>query len=369
MRGLEIGPLYRPRVSPDHDVRYVDHYSTEELRAGYAVNAVAGPFIDEIVDVDYVLRDGATIASATKADAPFDYVVASHVIEHVVDPIGWLRDIREILAPQGLISLVVPDKRFCFDVNRDLTAAQDWIDWFLRGLEAPSFAQLFDFFAHVTTLNGSVDTAALWAGPVDYRDVRRSDVADPDADALAACIKHRETGEYKDIHAGVYTPESFLGLLRLAMKLELLDFEVAHFESTPVNTLEFYVTLRRTLRSSVDSSLRSVDRALAASRRAPRPPRSSFSTAPSAASNASAALDASVPGSPDRSAVMTLSRKEQTLIALEEIPLRSGCGGRERPVVSGRQTGLPAPEFSVRAGRHRGAPGLSRGSSRRGAWP
>ena len=316
MRGLEIGPLYRPRVSPDHDVRYVDHYSTEELRAGYAVNAVAGPFIDEIVDVDYVLRDGATIASATKDDAPFDYVVASHVIEHVVDPIGWLRDIREILAPGGLISLVVPDKRFCFDVNRDLTAAQDWIDWYLRGLESPSFAQLFDFFAHVTTLNGSVDTAALWAGPVDYRDVRRSDVADPDADALAACLKHRETGEYKDIHAGVYTPESFLGLLRIAMKLELLDFEVAYFESTPVNTLEFYVTLRKTLRSSVDSSLQSVDEALAASRRAPRPPPST-ARASSAAAKASGAPDASVPGSPDGSGVMTLSRKEQTLIALK----------------------------------------------------
>ena len=101
MRGLEIGPLYRPRVSPTHDVRYVDHYSTEELRAGYAVNAVAAPFLDDIVEVDYVLRDGATIASATKEDAPFDYVVASHVIEHVVDPIGWLRDIERSLLRKG----------------------------------------------------------------------------------------------------------------------------------------------------------------------------------------------------------------------------------------------------------------------------
>ncbi len=224
MKGLEIGPLYRPRVAPAYDVRYVDHYSTEELRVGYAVNSVASPFIDDIVEVDYVLRDGATVASATEKDAPFDYVVASHVIEHVVDPISWLRDIGEILAPGGVISLVVPDKRFCFDVNRDLTSPQDWIDWYLRRLEVPSLAQLFDFFAHVTTLNGTVDTARLWAGPIDYSDVHRSDVADPDSDALAACIKHQETGEYKDIHAGVYTPESFLGLLRLAMKLELLNF-------------------------------------------------------------------------------------------------------------------------------------------------
>ena len=112
-KGLEIGPLYRPRVSQAYDVRYVDHYSTEELRAGYAVNSVAGPFIDEIVEVDYVLRDGETIASVTKEDAPFDYVVASHVIEHVVDPISWLRDVHEVLAPEGVISLVIPDKRFC----------------------------------------------------------------------------------------------------------------------------------------------------------------------------------------------------------------------------------------------------------------
>ncbi len=225
MKGLEIGPLYRPRVSQAlYDVRYVDHYSTDELRAGYAANSQVAPFTDEIVEVDYVLKDGETISSATKDDAPFDYLIASHVIEHIPNPIGWFRDVGEILAPDGLISLVIPDKRFCFDVNRDLTSSQDWVDWYLRGLEGPSYVQVFDFFAYVATLDGTVDTAALWAGTVDYSDVRRSDVADPEAAAFAECIKHQQTGEIKDIHAGVYTPESFLGLLRLAIKLELLEF-------------------------------------------------------------------------------------------------------------------------------------------------
>lgn len=323
MRGLEIGPLYQPRVSPSYDVRYVDHHSAEELRSIYAVSPAATPFLDEIVDVHYVLGDGATIASVTRDDGPFDYVVASHVIEHVVDPISWLSDIREVLGPEGVISLVVPDKRFCFDVNRDLTSPQDWIDWYLRGLKAPSFAQLFDFYAHVTRMNGTVDTAALWAGPVDYSAVRRSDVADPDADALAVCRKHQETGEYKDCHAGVYTPESFLGLLRLAMKLELLAFSVAHFESTPVNTLEFYVTLRKAPRESVDSNLRSVDTALAASRRAPRTPDSptSYHAAPSRDAAPSRAAHALEPVASENSAWIQLSRKEQRLISLKRTTL------------------------------------------------
>ena len=310
MKGLEIGPLYRPRVSQAYDVRYVDHYSTEELRAGYAVNSVAGPFIDEIVEVDYVLRDGETIASVTKEDAPFDYVVASHVIEHVVDPISWLRDVHEVLASEGVISLVIPDKRFCFDVNRDLTSFPDWVDWYLRCLEAPSYAQVFDFFANVTTIDGAVDTAALWAGTADYSNVRRGDVADPDSDAFAACLKHRETGEHKDLHAGVYTPESFLGLLRIAMKLELLEFEVAHFESTPINTLEFYVTLRRTPQGSVDMRLNSVDKALAASRRAHGPPEPPCGAR-------SVVSDTSNPVASDVSELTILSRKEQRLITLK----------------------------------------------------
>jgi len=245
MRGLEIGPLSRPRVKKSEGkVFYVDHRSAEELRRAYSANSLMRPHLDEIVEVDYVIKDGSALSEAVSPDGPFDYLIASHVIEHLADPIGWLQDVSRVLSGDGLVSLVVPDKRFCFDINREPTRPADWVDWYLRGLRAPSYGQLFDFFGHVTTIDGMIDTLGVWAGTADYAGVRRTDVPDADVAAFLACERHKETGEYMDVHAGVYTPASLLSLIGLAVKLGLLPYEVGHFVPTRRDSLEFCLVLR-----------------------------------------------------------------------------------------------------------------------------
>jgi predicted SAM-dependent methyltransferase len=259
MRGLEIGPLARPRVKKaDGRISYVDHCSTEELRRAYSANSLMRPHLDEIVEVDYVIKDGSTLSEAIGTDGPFDYIIASHVLEHLANPIGWLQDVAKVLTADGLVSLVIPDKRYCFDVNRAETRPQDWVDWYLRDLRAPSYGQLFDFFAHVTTIDGMVDTAALWAGTVDYDGVRRPDVPDADIAAYASCLHYRDTEAYMDVHAGVYTPRSLLALIELGVKLELLNFEVAYFAPTRRDSLEFHITLRGRAPSARPEALASV---------------------------------------------------------------------------------------------------------------
>ncbi len=87
-KGLELGPLNNPVVrKSDGDVRYLDHVDTEALRARYASHE--GFDLDSIVPIDYVSWTGS-IRSAVGDDGPFDYVIASHVIEHVPDLIRWL---------------------------------------------------------------------------------------------------------------------------------------------------------------------------------------------------------------------------------------------------------------------------------------
>lgn len=246
MRGLEIGALHRPRVrKSDGPVFYVDHYSTEELRARYEANTATRPHLAEIVDVDFVIKGDRSLADVTAGHGPFDYVIASHLIEHVPNPIGWLGEVAQVLRPGGILSLVVPDKRYCFDVNRTETQMRDWIDWYLRGLKVPTFAQMYDFFANVVTIDGSVDTVGIWAGTASYAGVRRSDVPDADVAALDMCRQQQQTGEYFDVHGSVYTPASFLSLLETTARLGLLDFELAEFFGTEVNTLEFFASLRR----------------------------------------------------------------------------------------------------------------------------
>ena len=121
------------------------------------------------------------VIDALGGDAPIDFVIASHVIEHIPDPVGWLAQIGEILTDRGLLVLVVPDRRFTFDVNRPETTAAELIDTMLRGCQTPTFQQTF---SHEAGFVGTVDALAVWEG-LDLAGVRRADVADADGFAAA----------------------------------------------------------------------------------------------------------------------------------------------------------------------------------------
>ncbi|THI93750.1 hypothetical protein E7Z54_20625 [Nocardioides sp.] len=48
---------------------------------------------------------------AAQAGAPFDWVFASRVIEHVPDLVGWLEQTESLVVEDGALVLVVPDRR------------------------------------------------------------------------------------------------------------------------------------------------------------------------------------------------------------------------------------------------------------------
>jgi SAM-dependent methyltransferase len=245
MRGLEIGPLASPRIHKDQGpVFYVDHADAEGLRQKYATDPDMRHRLDEIVDVDYVIGDSQGLHDTVSAGGPFDYVIASHVIEHLPDPVSWLADVASTLRVGGVLSLAIPDKRYCFDCNRRPTDISELVDSYLRRLRQPSFRQAYDFIAK--GISGEVDTAAVWAGTKSYAGVTRSDVENPDVAALELCRSIAKADAFVDIHCSVFTPASFLELYEKLVHLDLIDFEIAYFAPTEVNTLEFFVSLRRT---------------------------------------------------------------------------------------------------------------------------
>jgi hypothetical protein len=94
LRGLEFGALDAPMVARDEgSIVYVDHTSTSELRLKYANDPKVK--LDRLVDVDIVWQGGQPLADLT--DERFDYAVASHVVEHVPNLIGWLNQHRNRL--------------------------------------------------------------------------------------------------------------------------------------------------------------------------------------------------------------------------------------------------------------------------------
>lgn len=241
-KGLEIGPLYSPVVAKSEaDVRYVDVQLTPELRAYYATHP--GVPIDDIVDVDHALiENGATrgLGEAVAPSAPFDWVIASHVIEHVPDVVGWMREISSVLADGGRLVLAVPDRRFTFDVLRPPTTVGQLIEAYEREDVRPTSRAIFDHFS------ATVDAPAadLWRGwmPTDDHVIHGVDYAWEQVGAA------RREQTYVDCHVWLFTPGSFVTQLRTLAHLGLIDLTIDRVVPTAEDELEFYAVLRRVRR-------------------------------------------------------------------------------------------------------------------------
>ena len=232
-KGLELGPLTNPVVCrSDGDIRYLDHVDTEALRSRYASHD--GFDIDAIVPIDYAIGDGS-VRSAVGDDAPFDYVIASHVIEHVPDLIGWLDDIRSVLADDGVLSLAVPDHRRCFDVLRLPTVAAEVVEAHLCHATVPSPRQVFDHYS----------SARLWRGAIGWAEEAPVDELVPvhsEAEALERATDSATTGVYHDVHCWVFTPGSFCRVVGSLQRLHLVPFSVESCTETIGG--EFFARLR-----------------------------------------------------------------------------------------------------------------------------
>ena len=79
--------------------------------------------------MDFVWTSGP-MADAVPSDlhGTFGAFIASHVIEHTTDFIGFLDAAATLLAPDGVVILAVPDKRYCFDYFRPLTTTGKVLD-------------------------------------------------------------------------------------------------------------------------------------------------------------------------------------------------------------------------------------------------
>ena len=118
--GLEVGPSHNPLVSKASGARIetVDHTDQAGLVKKYAND----PNVDvtKIEPVDYV-SDGRPISEVIKKSKFYDYIIASHVIEHTTNPLGFFRDCYLLLKDSGVLVLAVTDRRYCFDCFRTRT--------------------------------------------------------------------------------------------------------------------------------------------------------------------------------------------------------------------------------------------------------
>lgn len=251
--GLEVGPLCFPKVPPEHPgIHYADWASREELQKKYADDPVVKP--ENIVPIHFVI--GSKTFPEAVGGKKFDYVILSHVIEHFPDMIGRLAEIASILTPRGVISLVVPDKRYTFDRLRPLTRLAEVIEAHVLGRKEPGAAQIFEH----TWLWHEVDAVTAWHRPETLPQTATNDPAW----ALEVARKTAISRDYVDVHCGVFTDLSFLVLLQQIVQLGLLPLELAFFSPVAPETNQFFLTLR--LQPDRDRAVASFDDAIALAR-------------------------------------------------------------------------------------------------------
>lgn len=234
--GVEIGPLCWPLVrrSDGATIIYVDHTDTARLRQKYKNDAHVD--IDEIVNVDAVWGENSLHTAI--GGQYVDYVVASHVVEHVPDLVTWLRELAAVLKPTGEVRLAVPDRRFSFDYFRQESRLPEVLTSYIERARIPHPFSLLDYCLSAA----DVDTLEAWRTRIDQKLARRHHTWEG---AIHLARDAFENGTYHDVHCWVFTPRSFARLLGDLCKMGLLDFACEDFCDTAMNELEFSVTLRR----------------------------------------------------------------------------------------------------------------------------
>jgi len=233
--GIEIGPLDKPIVERgDGTVYYVDQASAQDLASTYKEDRAVD--IDRIVDVDFIWGQ-ASLAELLGEVAPLDYIMASHVIEHVPDLVGWLCEAAAVLNTGGILALAVPDKRLTFDYLRGESTTSEVIGAYLDRPRRPSARQVFAHFSLAVEL----DVAVAWSAPIPANSLRPIHTTD----AALDWARKAANGDYVDVHCWVFTPTSFVARIRELVDTGLLDFSIAELTPTATNELEFYVSLEK----------------------------------------------------------------------------------------------------------------------------
>jgi glycosyltransferase involved in cell wall biosynthesis/SAM-dependent methyltransferase len=229
--GLEIGPSHNPIAPKKHgfNVHILDHANADELREKYKGHGVN---LDNIEDVDFVWH-GEPLHELVGREQCYDWIIASHVIEHTPDLITFLTECERLLKPSGVLSLIIPDKRYCFDYFNAPTSTGELLDAFEQRRKRPSAGKVFDHFSGAAKLNGHIAWGADSQGTIEF-------VHDL-AEARDCWKRARITEDYIDVHNWRFTPSSFGLLLGDLQALRLTNFEIkAEFDTAGC---EFYVTL------------------------------------------------------------------------------------------------------------------------------
>lgn len=235
--GLEIGPSHRP-IAPRSEgfrVKVVDCMDREALIERYQGLGIDTSRIEE---VDYVWS-GERYAELMGGTELFDWIISSHSIEHVPDMVGFLNDCKDILKVGGILSLVIPDRRYMFDVERENSSLASVIDAHLRKDVNPTPGAVAEFNLRFSERAGKASWHSLSLARL-FRS-KRVNSLERSREAFREGLAAKG---YLDIHVWCFTQRSFAKIFNDLRDLDMLSG--LQMVSAPVsNKDEFQLSLKR----------------------------------------------------------------------------------------------------------------------------
>jgi predicted SAM-dependent methyltransferase len=223
--GLELGALHHPYAVPlpAIETRYVDRWTPDEARA----------LFPELGEVDFTAADHIADLNVDRLsmieDESQDFVVASHVLEHVANPLALLVDMHRVLRPGGTVLIMLPDRRRTSDFRRPATTVEHLVAEYEHDVRAVDADHLEEYARNVNHYEGQ-------------------------GEELREYLAHLAQ---RSIHVHAWSEEDFFAVLHHAVGHLGCRFELVELLQTEEFTknIEYGYVLRRTTADVPDEAL------------------------------------------------------------------------------------------------------------------
>ena len=221
-RGLEVAPYYQPLLTKDKfNICYTDYIDN----AAIALKGAQNPELKDckIPLIDFVWHPEKPIRQCMPDDHMFDFVVASHVMEHVANPLGWLTDLLTVMNVGGRVALFLPDRRFSGDYFRKETDFGELLGLWIEQPKIPTVSQVVDFMSK--SLSITHGHAPKWSDPDDMARIEKHY---PIRDIISTGIALYNDAPYIDVHCSVWTSSSFEAVFKEVTDCEIIGAKLVH---------------------------------------------------------------------------------------------------------------------------------------------
>ena len=228
-KGVEFGALHNP-LQIDRQkalVLYADKYSKSDLILNFPELEKIRELIvetDIFLDLD---RDNLQVL----IEHNFDFYIANHVIEHLINPLKFLARLNRVMKPGSYLYLAVPDKEYTFDRHRELTTWEHLYREYLQNTTRLSKEHLEDFIINITKdhINDSARQKEMYDDYANW--FKRWSIRQ----------KHRQ----RSIHVHVWNRDSFDKFITRAIEKLELNLNIVDRINSSVNKHEMIYILQK----------------------------------------------------------------------------------------------------------------------------